>query len=181
LEKIYKEQKTKKTTADILHYTDNFETPNNWEVIAMQDICYLSEGEKIENKTLPYLDVKYLRGKGEAKMLTSGKFVSKNSTLILVDGENSGEIFSVESDGYQGSTLKILNVSDFVDRDFIFKILQKEQSTFRESKVGSAIPHLNKKLFKELPVFLPPLSEQKRIVQKIETIFQTLDSIQNNL
>ncbi|MDR1729278.1 MAG: restriction endonuclease subunit S [Prevotellaceae bacterium] len=182
LEQSKKEHKPKKLTADISHYTDNdFQIPDNWEITTMQNICYLSDGEKIDNKVLPYLDVKYLRGKSDAKMLSSGKFVSKNNTMILVDGENSGELFSVTEDGYQGSTFKILNISDFVDKDFIFKILQKEQSTFRESKVGSAIPHLDKKLFRELAVFLPPLTEQKRIVEKVENIFQTLDSIQNNL
>ena len=182
LERIKNEQKTKKIRADISHYTDNeFELPNNWEVTSMQNVCFLYDGEKTNGKELPYLDVRYLRGKSVAKILSSGKFVSKNSTMILVDGENSGELFSVMQDGYQGSTFKILNISNFVDKDFIFKILQKEQSTFRESKVGSAIPHLDKKLFRELPVFLPPLAEQKRIVQKIESIFQILDSIQNNL
>ena len=182
LEKIGNEQKTKKNSCDNLHYDDNeFELPNNWQITTMQNVCFLFDGEKIDGKELPYLDVKYLRGKSEAKIMSFGRFVPKNSTMILVDGENSGELFSVMEDGYQGSTFKILNISEFVDKDFIFKILQKEQSTFRESKVGSAIPHLDKKLFRELPVFLPPLAEQKRIVQKIESIFQTLDLIQDNL
>jgi type I restriction enzyme S subunit len=181
IEKIRNERNTKNSTSDISHYAYDFEIPNNWEITSMQNICFLSDGEKIDGKELPYLDVKYLRGKSEEKIMLSGKFVPKNSTMILVDGENSGELFSVMKDGYQGSTFKILSISNFVDRDFIFKILQKEQSTFRESKVGSAIPHLDKKLFRELPVFLPPLAEQQRIVKKIETIFQTLDAIQNNL
>ena len=181
LERICKEQKTNKITARNSHYHNNIEIPYNWKITTMQNICYLSDGEKIEGKQLPYLDVKYLRRKGKANMINQGKFVPKNNTLILVDGENSGEIFSVTEDGYQGSTFKILNISSCVDKNFIFRILNKEQSTFRESKVGSAIPHLDKKLFRELPVFLPPLAEQHRIVQKIETIFQTLDNIQNNL
>jgi len=181
LERIRNEQKGKKVAADISHYHDNIEIPDNWEITIMQNICFLSDGEKLEGKQLPYLDVKYLRGKGKANMVIQGKFVPKNSTLILVDGENSGEIFLVTEDGYQGSTFKILNISSYVDKNFIFRILNKEQSTFRESKVGSAIPHLDKKLFRELPVFLPPPAEQHRIVQKIETIFQTLDFIQNNL
>jgi type I restriction enzyme S subunit len=179
LEKIRKEQKTKKGTADISHYA--FEVPKGWEYVEMQEICYLSDGEKISGKNLPYLEAKYFRSKNDIKYCDSGKFVSKDSTVILVDGENSGELFSVVEDGYQGSTFKVLNVSKYVDEEFIFKILQKEQYAFRESKVGSAIPHLNKKLFRELLVFLPPFAEQHRIVERIENIFKTLDSIQNNL
>ena len=168
-------------TSDNSHYTDTFGIPKNWEVITMQEICNLSDGEKIEGKTLPYLDVKYLRGKSDANILSSGKFVQKNNFMILVDGENSGEIFLVKEDGYQGSTFKILNMSDNVYKDFVFKILQKEQTTFKESKVGSAIPHLNKKLFRELLVFLPPLEEQKRIVKKVKDIFTSLDEIANSI
>ena len=93
----------------------------------------------------------------------------------------SGEIFQTKEDGYQGSTFKILNINNRVFKEFVFKLLQKEQTLFKESKVGSAIPHLNKKLFRELLVFLPPLSEQKRIVKKIEDIFALLDEIANSI
>jgi type I restriction enzyme S subunit len=166
------------TTADNSPYQDLKE---GWKITEMQNVCYLSDGEKIAGRKLPYLEAKYCRKKGEVTFCDSGKFVPKNSTVILVDGENSGELFFVEEDGYQGSTFKILNVSENVHKNYIFNVLQKEQATFRESKVGSAIPHLNKKLFRELPVLLPPLPEQKLIVERIENIFSILDSIQENL
>ena len=67
------------------------------------------------------------------------------------------------------------------EKNFIFYILKKEQKLFKESKTGSAIPHLNKKIFKELIIFLPPLAEQCRIVKKIETYFAAFDKIKNEL
>jgi type I restriction enzyme S subunit len=51
----------------------------------------------------------------------------------------------------------------------------------RENKVGSAIPHLNKKIFKELIVPIPPLNEQRRIVNTIETIFSHIETITTEL
>ncbi len=36
-----------------------------------------------------------LRGERDAKTLTSGKYVTANSLLILVDGENSGECWDL--------------------------------------------------------------------------------------
>lgn len=38
------------------------------------------------------LDAKYLRGKSTGTYLDKGKFVAKGNNIILVDGENSGEV-----------------------------------------------------------------------------------------
>ena len=43
------------------------------------------------------------------------------------------------------------------------------------------MPHLNKKLFKDLIVGLPPLKEQERIVLVVNNVFQTLNLILDNL
>ena len=180
LERIKKEQKSSKSkgknTEHNTHYEEElpFDIPKNWALTRMENICQLLDGEKKQGVELPYLDVKFLRGKIEGEIKESGKYIPKNTHLILVDGENSGEIFKAQQDGYQGSTLKILNISEEICKKYIFYILKKEQKLFKESKTGSAIPHLNKKLFNDLLIFLPPLAEQHRIVEKIEHIFDIL-------
>ena len=50
---------------------------------------------------------------------------------------------------------------------------------FRDNKTGSAIPHLNKDLFKNLLIGIPPLTEQQRIAIKIESIFSYLDNLES--
>ena len=187
LERIKKEQKSSKSkgknTAYNTHYEEEllFDIPENWALTRMENICQLLDGEKKQGVELPYLDVKFLRGKIEGEIKESGKYIPKNTHLILVDGENSGEIFKAQQDGYQGSTLKILNISEEICKKYIFYILKKEQKLFKESKTGSAIPHLNKKLFNDLLIFLPPLAEQHRIVEKIEEIFSELEFIEESL
>ena len=74
----------------------------------MQMLCSLVDGKKRNDIERINLDVKYLRGEREAKTLMSGKYVAENTLLILVDGENSGEVFRTPVDGYQGSTFKQL-------------------------------------------------------------------------
>ena len=178
LERLRKNNKLKKTS-DKSHYP--FELPNGWEVTEMQNICSLLDGEKRNDLSLPYLDVKFLRNQSGINLKKSGKFVSAETNLVLVDGENSGEIFKTNIDGYQGSTLKIIQISEEINEEYIFYILKKEHKLFKESKTGSAIPHLNKKLFREYPIPLPPLAEQQRIVFQIEKIFAQLEIIENSL
>ena len=151
--------------------------PENWEEIAMEEICKLYDGEKVSGPSLTYIDVKYLRGSKVGEFVTSGKYVPQGSTLILVDGENSGEVFTTPIDGYQGSTFKILGITEYLDKEYVLLLIKRSQKLLRENKVGSAIPHLNKKMFKELIVPVPPLAEQKRIVATVNMLFYKLDMI----
>ena len=147
----------------------------------MQIICELSDGKMQEGVQRINLDVRFLRGKNDGEMTDKGKFVKAGSTMILVDGENSGEIFTTDIDGYQGSTFKLLNISSEMCRDFVLLVIRSHQKEFRENKVGSAIPHLNKKLFKEIPVMIPPLDEQRRIVAMSQQYLSVLNRIEEEL
>jgi len=165
-------------TCDNGHYT---QLPKNWMGAPMQTICSLIDGEKINGKELPNLDVRYLRGERGFKTLTSGRYIAANSLLILVDGENSGEVFRTPIDGYQGSTFKQLYINKQMLADYVLLIINLHRKALRENKVGSAIPHLNKKLFMAIQVPIPPYSEQKKIVDAVDTIFKNIDTIMESL
>ena len=166
------------TTCDNGHYT---QLPDGWVVVPMQMLCSLTDGEKLDGKEMPNLDVKYLRGERDFKTLTNGRYVAANSLLILVDGENSGEVFRTPIDGYQGSTFKQLYINKQMLTDYVLLVINLHRKALRENKVGSAIPHLNKKLFKAIQVPIPPYNEQRKIVDAVETIFKNIDAIMENL
>ena len=155
--------------------------PEGWVITPMQTLCALVDGEKQNGIERINLDVKYLRGEREAKVLTSGKYTAAKTLLILVDGENSGEVFRAPVDGYQGSTFKQLSIHEEMYTDYVLQVINLHRKTLRENKVGSAIPHLNKKLFKTINVPIPPYEEQKRIVNAINQTFTILDKIMENL
>ena len=165
-------------TCDNGHYQN---LPGSWCVAPMGMLCSLSDGEKQTGVERINLDVKYLRGERDAKTLTAGKFTPANSLLILVDGENSGEVFRTPIEGYQGSTFKRLSIKDDMNTDYVLQVINLHRKTLRENKVGSAIPHLNKKLFKEIEVPIPPYKEQQRIVEAINLAFKHLDTIMESL
>lgn len=155
--------------------------PIGWAVVPMQMLCSLTDGDKIDGREMPSLDVKYLRGEREFKILKSGKYVAANSLLILVDGENSGEVFRTPIEGYQGSTFKQLNINENIHADYLLHVIDLHRKILRENKVGSAIPHLNKKLFNAIEVPVPPYNEQVRIVAAINSALDRLDAIMENL
>mgnify|MGYP005839057491 FL=1 len=150
-----------------------FEYPNSWIVLRLKDICQLTDGEKRNGKGI-CLDAKFLRGKSSATIIEKGRFVYAGDNIILVDGENSGEVFSIPQDGYMGSTFKQLWLSSVMWKPYILAFILFYKEALRNSKRGAAIPHLNKDLFYKLPIGIPPLSEQQRITCQINNLFQLI-------
>ena len=151
-----------------------FVLPKNWAFSRLADIAWLEDGVKIDGEQLPYLDAKTIRGKQTASMLSCGKVIEKGMQVILVDGENSGEVFEVPCRGYIGSTFKVLQVSYGIEKSYVKLILDFYKNLFKDNKTGSAIPHLNKKIFKSLIVAIPPVGEQKLIVEKVNLVTEIL-------
>ena len=166
------------TPCDNGHYT---QLPIGWKVVPMQMLCSLTDGKKLDGKEMPNLDVKYLRGERDFKTLTNGRYVAANNLLILVDGENSGEVFRTPIEGYQGSTFKQLHIAENIHTDYLLHVINLHRKSLRENKIGSAIPHLNKKQFKAIEVPVPPYNEQVKIVAAINSAQDRLDTIMENL
>ena len=165
-------------TCDNEHYP---QLPKGWSITSMQEVCGLFDGERQEDRLLTNLDAKFLRGFSDGKVIKAGRYVPANTYMILVDGENSGEVFQTSTEGYQGSTFKQLNINENMNEKFVLDIINLHRKSLRENKVGSAIPHLNKKLFKAIPVPIPPYAEQERIIHAINAAYALLTVIEENL
>lgn len=149
--------------------------PENWHWVRLGDVCSLENGRKSDEKELVYLDAKTLRGIIEPQTRRKGVVVDKGQKVILVDGENSGEVFVVPYRGYMGSTFKIINISNSINEMYIRYFIDYNRDKLRNNKKGSAIPHLNKELFFSLELPVPPFPVQQRIVEHIESLFTKLD------
>ena len=154
-----------------------YELPNNWSFVRLSSICYLDDGTKASGEKLPYMDAKFHRNKGEITYLTQGKIVEPPCKAILVDGENSGEIFNITARGYLGSTFKILQISSCIFEEWLHLLLDAYRDLFKNSKVGAAIPHLNKNLFRNLIIGLPPYEEQIRITKNVIKLQKSIEGL----
>ena len=151
----------------------DYDFPYSWSLVRLSSICSLIDGEKKEGQQL-CLDAKFLRGKSAGEYQQRGKFVHKGDNIILVDGENSGEVFTVPCDGYMGSTFKQLWVSSIMHLPYVLNYILFYKELLRKSKRGAAIPHLNKEIFYLLIIGIPPYQEQMRIVNRINEIYSKI-------
>ncbi len=139
------------------------------------DLCKLLNEKIIEGPSYPYLQAKYLRTQNDAVIKEKGRFIKKGTKVILVDGENSGEVFTTPEDGYMGSTFRVLFIPENINENFVLKLIELYKEPLRKSKKGAAIPHLNKEIFNNIFIGIPPLKEQERIVNKIEMIYPFIE------
>ncbi len=151
-----------------------FDIPPSWEWVRLGSVIVLSDGEKRTGEG-KCIDVDFLRGRKDARKVGSGRFVKQGDNIILVDGENSGELFSVPEDGYMGSTFKQLLIVPTLPKAYVLYYIHYYKDMLRGSKKGSAIPHLNRDLFFNLLLPLPPLSELERIASKMEELLSLAD------
>ena len=154
-----------------------YELPETWSFVRLSSICCLDDGIKHSGEKLPYMDAKFHRGKGDITYLTQGKIVEPPCKVILVDGENSGEIFNITKRGYLGSTFKILRIANCISEEWLHLLLDAYRDVFKNSKVGAAIPHLNKNLFRNLIIGLPPYEEQIRITEKVLALQKGIEGL----
>ena len=147
-----------------------FEVPANWELCRLENLCSLLNPKIEEHGKYPYLNAKFLRNKTDPEIKEKGRFIQINTKVILVDGENSGEVFLTHEDGYMGSTFRLLDINSQIFDKYILKLIELWRNPLKKSKKGAAIPHLNKDIFNNIFVGIPPLNEQKRIVNQINSL-----------
>jgi type I restriction enzyme S subunit len=169
--------KKQKSLPEITEEEIPFEIPESWRWVRLEELCWLEQGSKTKNQTHNILDAKYLRGRREPFQKEAGFLVERYDRIILVDGENSGEVFVAPEKGYLGSTFKKLRINGGICVEYLDIILTNLKEEMRQNKIGAAIPHLDKKLFASKPTSLSPLSEQQRIVKKTAQLLNLVDKL----
>ncbi len=157
-----------------------------WRWVRLGEVCEIIKGkkptlydEKIKEDYLPYLTAEFLRFGAKPKYCSiydkNSVRVTKEDIIIIADGSNSGEVFF----GYEGiiastmGKLKIMN--ELAIKDYVYFFIKMNFKELNVPKRGSAIPHLEKEIFYNLLLPLPPIEEQKRIVAKLQELMQEVE------
>lgn len=161
---------------------------HQWQTKKLGEVCNLIKGKKPKNFVLksnkPYLTAKVVRGTEEpkfaAKNCPSSISVKGEDIVIIMDGSNSGEMFT-GLEGVLASTMGIVKYpKDLLNSKYLLHFLRTHRENFTKSRTGAAIPHLNKEGFENLEIPLPPLTEQQRIVKILDEAFEGVAKAKEN-
>ena len=203
LERISKEQKAQKTTADKFHYP--FEVPDGWVWCKLGDILDIKSSKRVHKSEWKKSGIPFYRAREIIKLaqndfVDNDLFISEEHYLDLKDKygvpkENDILISAVGSIGktyivkktdkfyYKDASVLCLSNSHSVNSSFIEVILATDflQSQMYKNSKGTTVDTITIEKANQYIFPFPPLAEQQRIVTKIEDIFNLLDKIQESL
>lgn len=112
---------------------------------------------------------------------SSAKLFPVNTVLIAMYGATIGKvaILGVPATTNQACACAVCNSN--LQYKFLFFYCISQKNIFIEKGKGGAQPNISQIILKQHPIPLPPLAEQKRIVDRIEELFAKLDEAKEKL
>ncbi len=158
-------------------------SPMGWIAVRAGSLISLTKGRKParlnqEGAGLPYLDIAALEGSRARQFSDDSKcpVASVGDLIVVCDGSRSGLLLEGRT-GILGSTLAILRYSGFC-RDYLRVLFNALYEDLNTAKKGAAIPHLNIPRLLSKTLQLPPISEQHRIVVKVDELMALCDRLE---
>ncbi len=191
-------------TRDNPHYeklTDvPFEIPDSWEWVKLGYVGKWQSGTTpsksnssyYKDGTIPWLNtgdlndgiIREIPQKVTEKALaeTSLRLNEAGSVCIAMYGATIGKIGILSMPATTNQACCVCNnLKNFVNQMWLFYFLKNHKQEFIEAGFGGAQPNISKEKITATLFPLPPLAEQKRIVNKIDEIFASLDEISLHL
>jgi type I restriction enzyme S subunit len=179
----FNKMKKQKPIQNINEEQTSIKLPQGWLWVKNSELFQLKKGKIPNNlnengKGLPYLDIEALDRKVIRRYSEDNTCPISEETDILVvcDGSRSGLILNGRY-GIIGSTLSIIYTPFFI-QPFIKLIFKQGFKYFNTNMKGAAIPHLDIKKLLQNRTALPPLTEQLRIISKVDELMALCDLLE---
>jgi type I restriction enzyme S subunit len=163
--------------------------PKEWRIEKLGRIVKYVKGkkpsvlfdEKSSEEYIPYLTAEYMRGLDKPKwcnlkLENSVVEVSYDDVIMIWDGSYAGHVFTGFNGVLASTMVKIIPIVE-LDKKFLYYYLLVNFEKFRSTTVGTGIPHVNKKVFEEFPIPVPPIHEQKRIAEVLSTVDRAIEVV----
>ena len=147
--------------------------PINWEMVQISDVCK-KDSSNIAQKDLAKSEGIYPIFGASGFIKDIDFYQCENEYIgIVKDGAGVGRVMLLPSKSSVISTMQYLLPKDNVLAKYLYLIFISMD--FSPHIKGSAIPHIYFKDYQFEQIFLPPLAEQRHIVERIESLFEKLD------
>lgn len=169
------------------------ELPEGWGYAKIRDIGTVVTGntpstKKIENIGSDYFFFKpsdlsqgyhtvIARDKISTVGLQESKLIPAMSVLVTSIGSTIGKTGLIRVEGICNQQINAIIPNHTVLAEYLYFFVLSEtfQSQIMESATATTLPIINKGNFERLPIILPPLIAQRKIIESIETHFSSIE------
>ncbi|MBP3467738.1 MAG: restriction endonuclease subunit S [Paludibacteraceae bacterium] len=168
-----------------------FDIPDSWVWVRLGEVCDKMISTKPTGEYFKYIDIDAIDNK-ICKIREPKKTLTKNAPSRATRHTQKGDVlFSmvrpylknialVEEDGCIASTgFYVCRPFDGLSSLFLFELMTSEYVVNGLNKFmkGDNSPSINNVDIENLPIPLPPLGEQKRIVEKLDEVMAEIDNL----
>ena len=161
---------------------------SNWDIFRLGDICETSSGgtpprshpEYFENGSIPWLksgevSQGYISSSEEfiteeALQLSSAKLFPIDTALVAMYGATVGEVGILKIPAATNQAICGVFPGDKFIPEFLYLILKAKKDFLISQSAGGAQPNISQKIIRDLNIPLPPLSHQKEIINKVQSL-----------
>ncbi len=115
--------------------------------------------------------------------IKKARFIPAYSTLVTCIGATIGKTGYSLVDGSCNQQINALVPDSLVENSWLYHMVCAPQlkNTIIENSSSTTLPIINKSKFSKLSLSLAPIAEQKRIVEKLDSLLAQVDTIQQRL
>lgn len=170
--------------SDNLHYEGV--VPKGWLVLTYNDVANYINGrafkpEEWESEGIPIIRIQNLNEPCAPYNYSNGSFEKqyhvKKGDLLFSWAASLGVYIWKEQDAWLNQHIFKVIPFSCIDKEYLYFALSASINDFYQKCHGSGMVHITRKQFINMPLLLPPMNEQKRIIKAIKAYFDTLEKI----
>jgi type I restriction enzyme S subunit len=159
---------------------------DGWVEYKFKDVATAVKGKLPKNKNedglgIPYLTANFLRSSKPdywIENIEGAVTAEDGDCLILWDGAGAGDLFSAHR-GVVSSTMAVVTTQNSkILREFLTLFISSKAEYIKETCRGTTVPHVSPDAIANMDLKIPPLSEQKRIVDLICSVDSYIEALQ---
>ena len=162
---------------------------DGWVEYKFKDVATAVKGKLPKTKNedgigIPYLTANFLRSSKPdywIENIEGAVTAEDGDCLILWDGAGAGDLFSAHR-GVVSSTMAVVTTQNSkILREFLTLFISSKAEYIKETCRGTTVPHVSPDAIANMDLKIPPLSEQKRIVDLISSVDSYIEALQQQL
>ena len=158
--------------------------PKGWVTTSVGEVAAYQNGRAFKPsewsaKGLPIIRIQNLNDSNASYNFSDERheerFRVRNGDLLFAWSASLGAYIWRGREAWLNQHIFRVDHTKMIDRLFLYYALTNMTAEFYAKAHGSGMVHVTKRRFKETPIWLPPLKQQRRIVAKIEELFSELN------